>query len=416
MRVRPHLSCLAAAVLVSACGTATPGPVSPSPASPSPTPTSTPVATEAPGLFVYVAARARKTISGFGAGRSTGTLTPMADAPIALSGEPLAMTVSGDTRFAYVGMAGGSDALAAYAINRQTGTLRAVPASGRPAPAVAGEHGPLAAREILLHPSGRFAYVSFSYVTAKCADETSIYAYAVDSSSGMLSTLNLPPQSVGQGWAPASLGLLASGARLYSANAGDFEDPPCSKAPQFRGFAVDAGNGALSELAGSPFANGDRYGYYQWLGLRPAGDFLYLARQLDTLRFKLDPNTGSAKSQGVSPFALTGVAAFSPAGRLYVAAAESLAWGIRAFDIQSDTGEMVAIQGSPFTTPGPVKAITVDASGRFLYAVQPWNGAISAFAIDAATGALHAVSGSPTAIPAEPSDDIAIATADALAP
>jgi 6-phosphogluconolactonase len=411
MSLRARYHCVAAAVLAAACGSPTPGPTSPGP-TPTPTPA---VATEAPGFFVYVAARTRKTISGFGAGRSRGALTPLVDAPIALSGEPFAMAVTGDTRFAYVGMSGGPDALTAYAINRQTGSLRAVAASGKPAPTVAGDHGPLAARRILLHPSGRLAYVAFTYVTKMCADETALYTYAVDSSTGVFGALSLPPVSVGEGWAPASLGLLASGARLYSANAGDFEGPPCSKAPQFRGFAVDAGNGTLRELPGSPFASGDRYGYYQWLGLRPAGDFLYLARQLDTLRFKLDPNTGAAKSQGVSPFALTGVAAFSPAGRLYVAAAESIAWGIRAFDVQADSGDLVAIQGSPFTTPGPVKAIAIDSSGRFLYAAQPWNGTLSAFAIDAGSGALSAVPGSPAAIEVEPSDDIALVTADALA-
>jgi 6-phosphogluconolactonase len=415
MSLRARYHCVAAAILASACGSPTPGPSSPSP-TPTAIPTPTPVvAPEAPGFFVYVAARTRKTISGFGAGRSRGALTPLVDAPIALSGEPFAMAVTGDTRFAYVGMSGGPDALAAYTINRQTGALRTVPGSGKPAPTVAGDHGPLAARRILLHPSGRLAYVAFTYVTKMCADETALYAYAVDSSTGVFSALSLPPVSVGEGWAPASLGLLASGARLYSANQGNFENTSCYKEPQFRGFTVDASSGALRELPGSPFARGDRYGYYQWLGVKPAGDFLYLARQLDTLRFKLDPNTGAAKSQGASPVALTGVAVFSPAGRLYVAAGESLAWGIKAFDIRSDTGEMVAIQGSPFTTPGPVKAIAIDSSGRFLYAAQPWNGTLSAFAIDAGSGALSAVPGSPAAIEVEPSDDIALVTADALA-
>jgi 6-phosphogluconolactonase (cycloisomerase 2 family) len=283
-----------------------------------------------------------------------------------------------------------------------------VPSSGRPAPNVTGEHGPLYPSAILLHPSGRLAYVTFSYVTTECADDTLIYVYAVDPASGMLTKLGLAPQSVGQGWGAASVVLSASGARLYSASGGDFENNVCTVAPGMRGFAVDAGSGELRELAGSPFAQGTRDDGYSWLGLRPTGDFLYLAHQSGTSWFKVNAATGAVMNQGMASYSLPGVAAFSPSGRLYSAAAESLTWGVRAFDVQPDTGALSPIRGAPFATPSYVKAIAIDSTGRFLFAAQPWGGVISAFAIDAGTGSLTPVPGSPAAMGTELSDDVAI--------
>jgi len=124
-----------------------------------------------------------------------------------------------------------------------------------------------------------------------------------------------------------------------------------------RGFAVRAGNGKLRDLAGSPFAStyaeGRSSGYhYNWIGLRPAGDLLYLGTEDQTMRFKLDPVTGATTLQGASRFALGHAAAFSPAGRLYAA----YAGGIQAFDIQPDTGEMV--RALAYGTPSAVAAIT----------------------------------------------------------
>jgi hypothetical protein len=210
---------------------------------------------------------------------------------------------------------------------------------------------------------------------------------------------DLPPQDVGVGWPSAVLSI--SGGHLYSANAG-YADVDCHDDSELKGYGVDAAGGALRELSGSPFARGDSLlgpwdAGYRWLGVRPAGDILYLATGTETIRFKLDPATGAATRTGASPFSLGYGATFSPAGRLYAGAADGA--GIQAFDVRADTGEMIPIPTAPYATEGLVLEIAIDASSRFLYAAQmTQSGAMSvlAFSIDTATGALRQAPGPPT--------------------
>jgi 6-phosphogluconolactonase (cycloisomerase 2 family) len=370
---------------------------------------------------VYVVNPGDGTISGFSAGESTGALTPLVVSPFTFTSRPTALAIDSAGRFAYVATPGSPDALTTYAIDRQTGALTAVPSSGRPMPSltVAGEHGALYLYSIVLHPSGRLAYVLGEYDNYMCAVSAVIYTYAVDPSTGTLTQLDVQPQGVGEGWfpAPARVALSASGAFLYSASKGTggngCNDDPDNFAA-LRGFAVRAGGGQLRELAGSPFAS--RYGegpasyHYRWMGLRPAGDFLYLTAEDQTMRFKLDPATGAATLLGASPLTF-GAAAFSPVGRLYADADEFPAWGLRAFDIQSDTGKMVP--GLLYETPSMVDTVAIDSSGRFLYATQPGvftkdptggvprqapGAFVSAFAIDSTTGVLRPAPGPPTPV------------------
>jgi 6-phosphogluconolactonase (cycloisomerase 2 family) len=59
-------------------------------------------------------------------------------------------------------------------------------------------------------------------------------------------------------------------------------------------------------------------------------------------------------------------------------------------------GKLIPVRGSPFLTGISLESVTVDPTGRFLYA-GGWSDGIAAYAIDAETGALHAIAGSPFA-------------------
>jgi 6-phosphogluconolactonase len=76
---------------------------------------------------VYVGDTDRKTISGLSVDQSTGALAPLPGSPLTLTGDPASIAVDSEGRFAYVGLRHGPDALASYAIDRQTGALTAVP-------------------------------------------------------------------------------------------------------------------------------------------------------------------------------------------------------------------------------------------------------------------------------------------------
>jgi 6-phosphogluconolactonase len=71
------------------------------------------------------------------------------------------------------------------------------------------------------------------------------------------------------------------------------------------------------------------------------------------------------------------------------------AGNISAYSIDSQTGALLPVPGSPFPDPGGPWSIAVDPKGRFAYAVNVANDTISAYAIDASTGALTPVPGSP---------------------
>jgi 6-phosphogluconolactonase (cycloisomerase 2 family) len=71
------------------------------------------------------------------------------------------------------------------------------------------------------------------------------------------------------------------------------------------------------------------------------------------------------------------------------------AGSISAYSVDSQTGALLPVPGSPFPDPGGPWSIAVDPKGRFAYAVNVANDTISAYAIDGNTGALTPLPGSP---------------------
>ncbi len=75
-----------------------------------------------------------------------------------------------------------------------------------------------------------------------------------------------------------------------------------------------------------------------------------------------------------------------------------------AYTINSSTGALRAVAGSPFAAGTNPDSVTVDPSGRFAYVANfcvSGNdcsvGTVSAYTINSSTGALRAVAGSPFA-------------------
>jgi 6-phosphogluconolactonase (cycloisomerase 2 family) len=173
-------------------------------------------------------------------------------------------------------------------------------------------------------------------------------------------------------------------------------------------FSIDADRGALAEVAGSPFfANASP----TEIVITHSGNFVYVANP------GIGMVTGFSFSNGVltqlpsSPvISGAGAAALAVDGSdrfLYVANPSAInpppnadvIGNISGFNIDSGTGALTLILGSPFAptegTAGPT-AITVDPSGRFVYAVSPESsGAIWCFMITSTNGQLVSVTNSP---------------------
>jgi hypothetical protein len=76
---------------------------------------------------------------------------------------------------------------------------------------------------------------------------------------------------------------------------------------------------------------------------------------------------------------------------------------ISAYTIDSSTGALSAITGSPFQAGSEPFQAATDASGKFLFILNDGGGgSVSVYAIDASTGTLTEITGSPFAAPSVP--------------
>ena len=83
----------------------------------------------------------------------------------------------------------------------------------------------------------------------------------------------------------------------------------------------------------------------------------------------------------------------TPDGRFVVVANESTS-NVSVFSLNSSTGALIAVTGSPFGSgdqPGPV---TIHPSGKFIFVGNTGGNSLSAYSIDS-TGGLTALSGTP---------------------
>jgi 6-phosphogluconolactonase len=187
------------------------------------------------------------------------------------------------------------------------------------------------------------------------------------------------------------------------------------------GFTVSAATGALTAMTGSPFSVG--LAPIQPV-VDPSGKFLYVTDEVDPqggiFAFGINPSTGVLTSIPGSPFPTLPQAqpqglVTDPSGK-FLYASLFADYSIAAFTIDSTTGALTSVAGSPFPTgTGSGSAwlfdsITMDPSGKFLYALSSSSSSVvSAFTIDSSSGGLTPVAGSPfSATPSTISGGLAV--------
>ena len=277
--------------------------------------------------------------------------------------------------------------VSAYTINSSTGALRAVAGS----PFAAGSYP----RSVTVDPSGRFAYVTNE-------NDNTVSAYAINSSTGALRAVAGSPFSAGD--YPYSVTVDPSGRFAYVTNSNCpsiFRCPPSNVSA----YTINSSTGALSAIAGSPFAAGKNP---ISVTVDPSGRFAYVANDGNSVSaYTINSSTGALRAVAGSPFAAgyTPVSVtVDPSGR-FVYVANLGGSTVSAYTINSSTGALRAVAGSPFATANGPTSVTVDPSGQFAYVVDT---GVSAYTINSSTGALHAVAGSPFAAGSYPSS-VAIA-------
>jgi len=264
--------------------------------------------------FVYVANNQDGTVSTFLVDQAM--LRARGYVSLGENSSPISLTLTPSQKFLYVGN-NSSLGIAAFAVNAATGDL--TPIAGSPF-----DSGPLF--QLVAHPTANLLLV---------ATGTTVETYLLDSSSGALTLAGFAG-----GESPTALAVHPSGNLVYATNVNN---------ASISGFKLDTTTGILTPVAGSPFPASPENPFAA--AIDPAGKFLFV------------PNVGGAN---VSVFAINAV-----------------------------TGGLTQVSGSPFGTGGGPYAEVVSHDGNYLYISNSYDKTISVYAINGTSGALTQISGSP---------------------
>lgn len=256
-------------------------------------------------------------------------------------------------------------------------------------------------------PSGKFLYTDDDHWDANTSTLTPGYdAYSI-AAAGSLMLVNGSPftlplianATVTDASAvainPASTALYALGSNFYSA--AEFQIGPSSGALTLAPNGVSTlqggvGLGAVIDPSGKFLyeTGSDASGVYPGV-----------------LGFSIDPASGNLAPLMNSPYLLPAsdieardIVMDSTGSFLYIDLPDAESpYQVAGFTRNQSTGDLTAIPGSPFLSGSnafpQVWALAMHPSGQYLYAYNLNGGSVSAFKIDSGTGALSQVSGSP---------------------
>jgi 6-phosphogluconolactonase (cycloisomerase 2 family) len=168
-------------------------------------------------------------------------------------------------------------------------------------------------------------------------------------------------------------------------------------------YSIDRSTGALTVVAGSPFSFPGHSGNGGPIAIDPAGKFLFnsnasgaiVSYTIDSQTGFLTPGTAPAVNDGNQPIYLL----VDPTGKFLLVSnhADSSGRNYSVFSINSATGVLTVVSGSPFTigqNTGP-QQIVLNSNESVLYAALSNSQQVNALNFDSTTGALTAFQGAP---------------------
>jgi len=244
-------------------------------------------------------------------------------------------------------------------------------------------HGSGGVNGIAIDSSGKFLYATSNNGTGI------ISGYSIDSSGALTAVPNSP---FAAGATPLQIAVDPVGAFLYVSDAGG----------GMLAYSITSSSGTLT-----PISLGSVNGGSQGIAIRPDGKFLY-AIDISSLVYAYSiAADGTLTAVSGSPFTVdvgSGTATrqviVDPKGKfLYTYNTVGAPSTISAFAIDSTSGSITPVSGSPFNTSEVAyfaASLAIEPSGKFLYAsCASGNCGILGFNIDATTGALSPILGSP---------------------
>jgi len=299
--------------------------------------------------------------------------------PMFPTSKPQAMAIV-NKNFLYIPM--GNTTIQAFRIDRSTGALSTIAGSPYIVPTTSGK-----ATSAVADPQGHFLFVG--------SDNTGeVWGYELDSESGVLTLIAGSPFSVQFTFSRASsLTVDASGRFLYVGQG----DPSLG----VMAFSIDQVNGVLGQLAGAPFHLG-----VARLHADPAAEFLAGTAQIENQSDAAAPETRiyrfAIESNGVptavagSPFQTT----FAPHDFITLPNGKFIftfgtnpsthqQGAIEGFQVNTQTGALAMMAGSPFTGLPTVYTCQLDQRGTHAFCMDELPGTrFSVLSIDSATAAM----------------------------
>jgi 6-phosphogluconolactonase (cycloisomerase 2 family) len=166
-------------------------------------------------------------------------------------------------------------------------------------------------------------------------------------------------------------------------------------------YQINQSDGSLSPIANSPFKLPSNE-QPTHIALGGSGNSLFLYASLDSgggiAAFSINSSTGALTLVPGSPFQATSNApdhiCVDPSGKLLYGSVAGNG-SIVGFVIDPTTGVLSSVPGSPFSTISSSGSLAIDPSGKFLYTSNYAASKINGFSIDSATGTLSPLAGSP---------------------
>src|SRR6202140_2209171 len=335
----------------------------------------------------YVTLPARGSVLLLHINGATGAITVGAETPQVQNTSPTGIALLPSKKFLYA-VNSSSHADSISIFNvASDGTLAL---SGTPTPAGNGPN------DAVIDPSGKYLLVTNNF-------GNNVSVYSIDASSGALAEVAGSPFPANSN--PAEILITPSGKFVYVTNPG---------IGMVTAFSFS--NGVLSQLPTSPVPSGAGA-----LGLAVDGSerFLYVANPAasnpppfssttgNVSGFNINPSSGALTPILGSPFTATNgngpsAVTVDPSGRFVYATTPGTSFSVWCFTITPANGQLVAVTNSPFSlTAGGLFAL-IDPSGNYFYVGSQDANGIAGYTYDPSTGTPTAIAGSPFSTMAAP--------------
>jgi 6-phosphogluconolactonase len=237
------------------------------------------------------------------------------------------------------------------------------------------------------------------FVYVPNAGSGTVSAFSIDATTGALSPVAGSPFA--SGVTPRTAAASNSGTSLYVTNEGSAAAPP-----RISAYTINATTGALVSVAGSPFdvSTPPPPSALTPLGrplLHPSGSIVYVSSAASAALYGATVDAASGSLTPLPSFPIgtgLGRGVFTANGNVLFMPHDSLNGGadgaIAAYSVHQSSGVLTSI--GVFPTAGRVPAgVALNPEGTLLFVPNAASGTIAVFRVDSMSGTLTAAAGSP---------------------